>query len=449
MATRIEGILYNHWRQKRIERASQGIGDLSRHFRGPEQAQLTVLKKPNGEITGNISEMDELLRANWLPIFAKHDYTDLPRPSTEHFLLEYGELIPEYHQVINDIRLKDVKWAIGRLDTNGAGELDGWRPAEMKLIPNPILNFLVTIYNKIEDLGKWPTELCSAGVSLIPKGEGRAPLDQRPITLSAIVYRIWAAIRMRDSIPWQEQWMRKGQHGARAKHSTVDALMRVSLFFEESLQEDKNAYGIAVDLSKAFDNVPTDLTFAVCRKLGMNEKLLTTLRGMYAQITRRFRIGGFVGQAFKDTNGILQDCPLSVMLLNALMAVLSCALEPTLTAESFVDDLTILHSSENVLQSGMDAIDKFMQATGQVVNLKKTKTFGPQGGANILYRGTPAPKTDAVKILGVTWRFRNQNLDLQVDPEKNQGCHRFSASDKIRGFTVLPSECTNRKLGYV
>ena len=89
------------------------------------------------------------------------------------------------------IRLKDVNWAIGRLDTNVAGGLDGWRPADMKLIPNPILNLLVTMYNKIEDLGKWPTELCSAGVSLIPEGQGGggergAPLDQRPIMLSAI-----------------------------------------------------------------------------------------------------------------------------------------------------------------------------------------------------------------------------------------------------------------------
>ena len=109
---------------------------------------------------------------------------------------------------------------------------------------------------------------------------------------------------------------------------------------------------------------------------GFASYLERACRGMYSQITRRFRIGGFIGQVFKDTNGILQGCPLSVTLLNALMAVLSCALEPTLTAESFVDDLTILHSSENVLQSGMDAIDKFMQATGQVVNLKKTKGVG-------------------------------------------------------------------------
>ena len=213
-----------------------------------------------------------MLRANWLPIFAKHDNSDLPVPDTEKFLREYGELIPEHNQTIGDIRLEDVNWAIGRLATNGAGGLDGWKLADMKLIPNPILNFLVTMYNKIEELGKWPKELCSAGVSLIPKGEGEAPLDQRPITQSAIVYRIWAVIRMRDSIPWQEQWMRKGQHEARAKHSTVDALMRVSLFFEESIQEDRDAYGNAVDLSKAFDNVPIDLTFAVCKQLGMHEK---------------------------------------------------------------------------------------------------------------------------------------------------------------------------------
>ena len=94
--------------------------------------------------------------------------------------------------------------------------------------------------------------------------------------------------------------MRKGQHRARAKRSTVDALMRVSLFFEESLQEDEDAYGVAVDLFKAYDNVPIDLTLAVCKKLGMNEKLLTTLRAMHSQITRRLRTRGFVGQAFKD-----------------------------------------------------------------------------------------------------------------------------------------------------
>ena len=223
----------------------------------------------------------------------------------------------------------------------------------MKELPDVILQFLIDVYEKIEETGTWPTSLCTAGISLIPKeGEGGAPLDQRPITVSAIVYRVWAAVRMRDSIPWQEAWMRTGQHGARAHHSTVDALMRVSLFFEQSILDGTDAFGVAVDLSKAFDNVPVNITFEVCKRLGMDPKLERALRGMYSQIQRRFRLGEYVGETFKDTNGILQGCPLSVMLLNALMSVLSAVLEPTMVAESFVDDLTILNASPEVLQRG-------------------------------------------------------------------------------------------------
>ena len=132
------------------------------------------------------------------------------------------------------------------------------------------------------------------------------------------------------------------------------------------------------------------------------------------------------------------------MLINALMAVLHCVLEPTLTAESFVDYLTILHSSEKVLQSGMDAIDAFMEATGQVVNLQKTKTFGPQGGAEILFKGTPVPKTDAVKILGTTWQFRNQNLDLQVNPGKVRTA--IALAHRIR-YAGLPFHLRNALIG--
>ena len=428
------------WRNRKLDLAKAGIGDLSRHFRGADQSRLTVLKKPNGEITGRICEIDELLRENWLPIFAKHSHGLQPTPNTEKFLEEYEHLIPEYRQVLEDITLKDVRWAIARLTTEGAGGLDGWRPKELKQIPDSILDFLVVMYNKIEEVGVWPQEICTAGVSLIPKGEGGAPLDQRPITVSATIYRVWAAIRMRDSIPWQEQWMKKGQHGARAKHSTIDALMRVSLFFEQAIQAKTPAYGIAIDLSKAFDNIPIDITFAVCQKLGMDKKLFDALKGMYSQIKRRFKIGEFVGQCFKDTNGILQGCPLSVMLLNALMAVLSAKLETTLLAESFVDDLTILHSSQEVLQDGMDAIAKFVDATAQVVNLKKTKTFGPNGGATIQYKGALVPESGAVKILGIIWKFKAGNLDLQVDPEKISGA--IALAHRIR-YAGLPFQLRN------
>ena len=77
------------WRRQKVERAQQGIGDLARHFRSADQAQLTVLKKPNGDITGSVTEMDVLLRESWLPIFVKHAVTAQAVPDTEGV---YGEV---------------------------------------------------------------------------------------------------------------------------------------------------------------------------------------------------------------------------------------------------------------------------------------------------------------------------------------------------------------------
>ena len=65
---------------------------------------------------------------------------------------------------------------------------------------------------------------------------------------------------------------------------------------------------------------------------------------MYSGIQRRFKIDGYVGEASKETNGILQGCPLSVMLLNVLMAALTAALKEKVRNESYVDDLTLLSS---------------------------------------------------------------------------------------------------------
>lgn len=71
---------------------------------------------------------------------------------------------------------------------------------------------------------------------------------------------------------------------------------------------------IAVDLSEAFDNVPEKVTFAVLAKMGIDQGLLRALRGMYNQIERRFKLGRYVGESFRSTNGILQGCPISAML---------------------------------------------------------------------------------------------------------------------------------------
>ena len=427
--------LLRKWMRDRAQRLKDGIGDLAKHFRPPDQAPLTIIKLPDGRITGNVREMDNELRRCWLPIFAKHTHGGEPVPDAERFLNKYREFIPRKTQTLKDISLEDLLHVQKKLKAKGAGGLDGWRPSEVKAIPAKILHLLSKFFEVVESNGEWPAPLCTAGVTLIPKGDGGAPLDQRPITVTSIIYRMWAAIRMRHSTDWQDSWMSGSQHGARAKHSTVNALARISMHLERAILQDKPIYGITFDLSKAFDNVPIGITFAICKAIGMDVRLYTALKGMYERMTRRFKIGKFVGESFKDTNGILQGCPLSVMLLNILMAVLSNILTPLVANESFVDDLTVLSECKHKLQTAANLIREFNQDTGQKVNLKKTYSFGPKGGADIWYEGSLIPKKTEVKVLGVVWRFDGGRLNLEVDSKKVQ--EGIETANRIR-YSMLP-----------
>ena len=76
----------------------------------------------------------------------------------------------------------------------------------------------------------------------------------------------------------------------------------------------------------------------------MDDKVLRPLRAIYTDLERRFKVGGGLGLPFKPTNGILQGCPLSVILINLLQAVWTRAVkaETQVDAISYADDATIL-----------------------------------------------------------------------------------------------------------
>ena len=185
-------------------------------------------------------------------IFAKHSEGH-PEPDAQEFMNKYGENIPCVQQGLPIITVKDLRDALNRIPSSGAGGLDGWKPGELKQLPNQMLEMLLLLFDLVEDSGVWCEALAWAGITLIPKGEGSAPLSLRPITVTPIVYRLWASVRMKHSNPWQESWIHRNQHGAKAKHSTIDALAKISLYLERALQDGDPGFGIAVDLAKAFD----------------------------------------------------------------------------------------------------------------------------------------------------------------------------------------------------
>eukprot|EP00973_Karenia_brevis_P048622 6750232-Karenia_brevis.AAC.1 len=72
------------------------------------------------------------------------------------------------------------------------------------------------------------------------------------------------------------------------------------------------------------------------------------LHSMYSNLKRYFRIGQGIGECFHAVNGILKGCPVSVVLVNALMSVWARAVEDMVQkseAVTFADDkYAVVHS---------------------------------------------------------------------------------------------------------
>eukprot|EP00973_Karenia_brevis_P094598 12423279-Karenia_brevis.AAC.1 len=222
-----------------------------------------------------------------------------------------------------------------------ASGLDGWRVAEMRRLPAILLDALADMFNIIEETGRWPAALQQASVSMASKGEGMQPLNMRPISVMSVVYRLWAARRLQDLTAWQELWATNGQHAFRPGHSTADVFWELALRVEHSLMTGEPLMGVGFDYAKCFDRLPRGILFKLAEELGLHCRVLHPLMSMYAGLRFRFKVAGSYGKQFETTNGILQGCPLSVILVNAVMMTWARAVQrevPGSLPKAFADD---------------------------------------------------------------------------------------------------------------
>ena len=96
-----------------------------------------------------------------------------------------------------------------------------------------IFDDLANLFNLFEDRGRWPRRILETYVSLIPKDpEKMGPADLRPISVTSVVYRLWAAHRLSEVMQWQETWIHESVRGFRPHSGTEDVLAQVSLRLE-------------------------------------------------------------------------------------------------------------------------------------------------------------------------------------------------------------------------
>ncbi|CAK9296894.1 unnamed protein product [Gordionus sp. m RMFG-2023] len=172
------------------------------------------------------------------------------------------------------------------------------------------------------------------------------------------------------------------QFGITSGKGTTDAIFVVRQIQEKYLAKEKKHYYAFVDLEKAFDRVPREITRLALRKSGVEEWLVTAVMAMYVGAQTAVRTDYGDSDSFEVKVGLHQGSVLSPLLFILVMDVVAREMREGLPWEIlYADDLVLMANSEGEFRDKVSKWKMTMEAKGLKMNASKTKVM--IGGENL------------------------------------------------------------------
>ena len=175
----------------------------------------------------------------------------------------------------------------------------GWTSAEMRSLPDAMLQQLADIYGYMESCGVALEVNCHGDVALIPKEEGELDVEQlRPIPILSYIHRVYAGARLREGLlQWQELILQSRPIKAcRQAASTFDPTLAAAALLELSHHQDAQLHAVSYDLRKAFDSMPfpagvmQGFGWRLLRRMGFPAGAQAVMFDQHARMQRRFNV---------------------------------------------------------------------------------------------------------------------------------------------------------------
>ena len=232
---------------------------------------------------------------------------------------------------------------------------DGWRPDELKDLPDEALATLCEFYAVVEATGGWPAKLSSNLVAMLSKNGTPDPSDRRPIVLLSAIYRLWAAARAAEMRAWlvSNKALQDGPAASAAAQAADLALL-----LQHARTTGWQIDGLAVDWSKCYDRLPLAVLRALAQAAGVPPTVAGPMHAAYG-FPRRLVADSLAGTQHVPTCGLTPGCPAATHWLALLMFCWAQELmlhEPDIIHREYVDDLTA-HRQHN------DPVDATMRIT--------------------------------------------------------------------------------------
>jgi hypothetical protein len=237
-----------------------------------------ILDSEAGGKTGSIEELLRTLYKAWWPLF--NSYAWEARPTWAAFYAKYEKFVRKRWSpmTLEEIRPEQLRNKVCAWPKWKAAGLDGWEVEYLQQLPLEWWERVADYLNVVVQDGKWHSSHAKGYFSFIGKGAGDGPLDQRPLTILPVVYRIWAAVRLDESASWIARWIHP-KCAATQGRNAEDLWTVLAQRVEVNKARQCPHGGLSVDLAKCFDKVPFLVAIELMEHLGLSKGVVRALRG--------------------------------------------------------------------------------------------------------------------------------------------------------------------------
>lgn len=265
------------------------------------------------------------------------------------------------------------------LDLDSAAGLDGitvpnWRGIGVK-VRALFLNLI--LYN-----GSLDDELRRARTVLIPKGTGDiAPGDTRPLSITSVVVR-----HLHKILAKRFKTIHSFDSSQRAFidcDGTMENLSIISTVLADARMSKKEVHIATLDLRKAFDSVSHKTILDTITELGFPKSFINYVESLYTDSRTTLQYNS-INTVLNVKRGVLQGDPISPLLFNAVLdrAIRLIPEEigyrlnnKTISCVAYADDLILISSTRDGLQSSLDVVTERLATFGLRINAEKSSTL--------------------------------------------------------------------------
>ena len=320
--------------------------------------------------------------------------------------------------------------------------MDAWTTAHLCQLPLTFWNLLASLWNTCLSCGCVPSSWKNIRIALLPKASG----GFRPLAIASVMWRICMSTVLKKIRGWIDSWALPQLCGGLPGKSIMDVHEWLAEDISLAKQRRQDLVGCKADIRKCFDSVCPKAALCVWKWLGAPTALCQLLDNFYDNQQRWFAWQGYFSpHPIVARRGLLQGCPASPALMNALMVVWVRVVqrqEPRASLSVYLDDRTIWKRGANGIQivvnamragAEVDTVLGFELHPDKLASFTTRSNLLPQLA---LHQSTVGEASNKFTLLGIQYNLERAGECVNDEPISRiiaQRCRRIRVAARHLG----------------